>query len=81
MDALINSFKLGQNYIDTSYLYENGKVMEFIGEFIKKVGRDKLFITTKIERIDDVATTILEYNNGKFKIIETRGIKFGENIK
>ena len=49
MNALIESIKLGQNYIDTSHLYENGKVMAFIGEFIKKVGRDKLFITTKIE--------------------------------
>ncbi|MDE5831004.1 MAG: aldo/keto reductase [Clostridia bacterium] len=58
MNALIESFKLGQNYIDTSCLYENGKVMAFIGEFIKKVGRDKLFITTKIEPTVEKITNI-----------------------
>ena len=65
MNALIESFKLGQNYIDTSYLYENGKIMDFIGDFIKKVGRDKLFITTKIEptveRITDIEEQINKY--------------------
>ena len=63
MNALIESFKLGQNYIDTSYLYENGKVMDFIRKFIKKVGRDKLFITTKIEptveKITDIKVELL----------------------
>ncbi len=60
MNALIEALKLGQNYIDTSYLYEDGKVMEFIGEFIKKVGRDKLFITTKIEPTVEKITDIEE---------------------
>lgn len=41
----------------------------------------KIYLIRHSESIDDVATTILEYNNGEFKIIETRGIKFGENIK
>jgi len=67
MNALITSFKLGQNYIDTSYLYENGKVMNFIGEFIKKVGRNKLFITTKIEptieKITDIEEQLNKYLN------------------
>lgn len=65
MNALIQSFNLGQNYIDTSYLYENGNVMTFIGEFIKKVGRDKLFITTKIEptveKITDIEKQLNKY--------------------
>ena len=47
----------------------------------RSIFKNILNINKKIEEIDDVATTILEYNNGKFKIIETRGIKFGENIK
>lgn len=47
----------------------------------RSIFKNILNINKKIEGIDDVATTILEYNNGKFKIIETRGIKFGENIK
>lgn len=69
MNALIESFKLGQNYIDTSHLYENGKVMEFIGEFIKKVGRDKLFITTKIEPTVEKITDIEEQLNKYLEIM------------
>jgi len=47
----------------------------------RSIFKNILNINKKIEGIDDVATTILEYNKGKFKIIETRGIKFGENIE
>lgn len=69
MNALIESFKLGQNYIDTSHLYENGKVMEFVGEFIKKVGRDKLFIITKIEPTVEKITDIEEQLNKYLEIM------------
>lgn len=69
MNALIESIKLGQNYIDTSHLYENGKVMAFIGEFIKKVGRDKLFITTKIEPTVEKITDIEEQLNKYLEIM------------
>lgn len=69
MNALIESFKLGQNYIDTSHLYENGKTMAFIGEFIKKVGRDKLFITTKIEPTVKKITDIEEQLNKYLEIM------------
>ncbi len=51
------------------------------GNVHKSIFKNILNVDRKIEEIDDVATTILEYNNGKFEIIETRGIKFGENIK
>ena len=47
----------------------------------RSIFKNILNINKKIEEIDDVATTILEYNNGKFEIIETKGIKFGEDIK
>jgi len=70
MNALIESFKLGQNYIDTSYLYENGNVMAFIGEFIKKVSRDKLFITTKIEPTVEKITDIEEQLNRYLEIMD-----------
>lgn len=69
MNALIDSLKLGQNYIDTSHLYENGKVMAFIEEFIKKVGRDKLFITTKIEPTVEKITDIEEQLNKYLEIM------------
>lgn len=70
MNALIESFKLGQNYIDTSHLYENGKVMRFIGEFVKKVGRDKIFITTKIEPTVEKITDIEEQLNRYLEIMD-----------
>ncbi len=69
MNALIESFKLGQNYIDTSYLYENGNVMAFIGEFVNKVGRDKLFITTKIEPTVEKITDIEDQLNRYLEIM------------
>ncbi len=69
MNALMDSFKLGQNYIDTSHLYENGKVMTFIGEFIKKVGRENLFITTKIEPTVEKITDIEEQLNQYLEIM------------
>lgn len=69
MNALITSLNLGQNYIDTSYLYENGKVMTLIGEFIKEVGRDKLFITTKIEPTVERVTDIEEQLNKYLRIL------------
>ena len=47
----------------------------------RSIFKNILNINKKIEKIDDVAISILEYNNGKFEMIETRGIKFGENIK
>ena len=50
LNGLVHSFKLGQNYIDTSFLYENGKVLKFLGEFFKIVGREHLFISTKLEK-------------------------------
>ncbi len=47
----------------------------------RSIFKNILNISKKIDEIDDVSTTILEYNNGKFEIIETKGIKFGEDIK
>ena len=34
----------------------------------------------KIERLEDVSITTLEYNNGEFSVLETKGITFGESI-
>ena len=48
--ALKYSFDRGQNYIDTSHLYENGKNLAFLADFFKTIDREKIFITTNIER-------------------------------
>lgn len=51
------------------------------GNVHKSIFKNILNVDREIEEIDDVATTLLEYDNGKFNIIETRGIKLGKNIR
>lgn len=45
----------GVNLIDTAEMYDGGRAEEFVGRIVKEVGRDSVFITTKIlpERLDD----------------------------
>lgn len=50
MKALIYSFKFGQNYIETSYIYAGGQTMNFLAKFFKKIPRNKIFITVKLEK-------------------------------
>ena len=50
------------------------------GNVHKSIFKNILNVDKEIEEIDDVATTLLEYDNGKFNIIETRGIKLGKSI-
>ena len=52
MQALIHSYEQGQNFIETSYIYAGGQTMKFISEFLKRVDRNKLFITVKIHLIE-----------------------------
>lgn len=47
----------------------------------RSIFKNILNVNKKIEKIEDVAITTLEYDNSKFKIIETKGIVFGEDIK
>ncbi len=67
MRALLYSYENGQNYIDASYIYAGGQTMKFISEFIKKVDRNKLFITIKIEnfieKIEDIEKQLEKYLN------------------
>ena len=46
----------------------------------RSIFKNILNVNKKIEGIDDVAITVVDYNNGEFNIIETKGIKLGENI-
>ena len=46
----------------------------------RSIFKNILNVNKKIEGIDDVAITVLDYHNGEFNIIETRGIKLGEDI-
>lgn len=50
------------------------------GNVHKSIYKNLLKIDKKIDKIDDVATTIIDYCNGEFDMKETKGIKLGENI-
>jgi len=67
MNALIYSYEQGQNYIETSYIYAGGQTMRFISEFLKRVDRNKLFITVKIEnfieKVEDIEEQLDKYLN------------------
>lgn len=54
-DAFIYAFTHGVNLVDTAEMYDGGRAEEFVGKLIKEVGRDSLFITTKMlpDRLDD----------------------------
>ena len=67
LDALNYSYKLGQNYLALSMIYNNGKVVDKMRDFIKKVGRENLFICANLERyiekIEDVENQLSNYLN------------------
>lgn len=65
IEALKYSFELGQNYLPLSMLYNNGKVVEKMKDYIKSIGREKLFICANLERyvekIEDVEKQLNNY--------------------
>ncbi len=65
IEALKYSFELGQNYLPLSMLYNNGKVVEKMKDYIKLIGREKLFICVNLERyvekIEDVEKQLNNY--------------------
>lgn len=77
MKAVLYSYKKGQNYIDTSYIYAGGQTMKFIAEFIKKVDRNKLFIAIKIEnfieKVEDIEQQLDKYLN-------VLGIEYADSV-
>lgn len=77
MDALIYSYEQGQNFIETSYIYAGGQTMKFIAEFLKKVDRDKLFITVKIENFIEKVSDIEEQLD---KYLNILGIDYADSI-
>ena len=77
MNALMYSYNMGQNYIDTSHIYAGGQTMRFISEFLKRVDRNKLFITVKIENyIEEVADIEKQLD----KYLNVLGIQYADSI-
>lgn len=77
MKAVLYSYKKGQNYIDTSYIYAGGQTMKFIAEFIKKVDRNKLFIAVKIENFIEKVEDIDEQLD---KYLNVLGIEYADSV-
>ncbi len=69
----ISSIIEESNGLNTIAIVTHGNVHKSIYKNILKINR-------KIKEIDDVAITTLDYNNGKFNVIETKGIELGDNI-
>ncbi|HDD26794.1 MAG TPA: aldo/keto reductase [Acidilobales archaeon] len=47
-EALVRAVELGLNMIDTAEMYDNGRAEELVGRVVSRVGRDRVFITTKL---------------------------------
>lgn len=50
------------------------------GGVYRSIYKNILKVDEKLDQMDDLATTELKYNNGKFEIINKQGILFGETI-
>ncbi len=48
LEAFIYAYERGIDNVDTAEMYGMGKAEEFIGRFLREVGRDNIFVTTKI---------------------------------
>jgi len=60
IEALTLAAELGLNMIDTAEMYQDGAAEEIVGRVIRKVGREKVFVTTKLlpERFADKEAAI-----------------------
>ena len=65
LKGLLYSYNNGQNYLSLYMLYNNGEVVRKMKEFIKKIDRNKIFITVNlepmIEKVEDVSKQLNEY--------------------
>jgi len=48
LETFVYAIEHGIDNIDTAEMYDNGKAEEMVGEVIRRVGRDKVFVTTKL---------------------------------
>ncbi len=47
-EALIHAIEIGLNVIDTAEMYHDGLAERLVGRVVRKVGRDRVFIITKL---------------------------------
>ncbi len=65
LQALLHSFDKGQNFMSTSLLYDNAKVVDFLQKFFQEVKKDELFLSChlekNVEKKEDVEKQLDEY--------------------
>jgi len=71
-EALIRAVELGLNMIDTAEMYANGEAERLVGRVIRAVGRDNVFVVTKIlpDRFSD-QSKVLKALEASLKRLET----------
>ncbi len=47
-EAIIHAVELGINHVDTAEMYGSGKAEELVGRVLRVVGKENLFVTTKL---------------------------------
>ncbi len=47
-EALVKAIELGLNVIDTAEMYDSGHAEELVGRVIRRVGKDNVFVITKL---------------------------------
>ncbi len=58
LKSLEYSVNKGQNFMSTALVYEDGKVVDFLCEFFKRIKRDKFFLTCYLERFINKAPDV-----------------------
>ncbi len=72
MPVLLRAFEKGVNFIDTSHNYMNGNSERRIGQFLKEVGRENVYVGTKFHvHKNSSVDSIIETVNGSLKRLET----------
>jgi len=65
LDALIHSYKKGENYLSLYMMYNDGEVVKQMKHFLDKIDREKVFINANlepsIEKVEDVEKQLDEY--------------------
>ncbi len=72
------SYENGQNYLSLYMLYNNGKVVKSLNNYVEKLDRDKIFINVNIEptveKIEDIEKQLDEY-------LEILNIEYVDNLQ
>ncbi|MGE5473912.1 MAG: aldo/keto reductase [Ignavibacteriales bacterium] len=77
LDTLKYSFQTGQNFIDASYIYANGKTMEYLKDFFKSIPRDEIFINVMLEKYIEKETDVETQLDLYLKIM---GIEYADTL-